>query len=297
MEARKPGMSLTRREVVALGALSLSGSLQAASKRFRTLPAALAQLEKINGGRLGAAILDTATGERSGYRERERFPMCSTFKFLLVSAVLQRVDRHDEALDRAIAIPPRILLFHSPVSEAHAGATMTVAALCEAVLTDSDNTAANTLLDTLGGPRGITRFCRSIGDTETRLDRIELGLNEALAGDPRDTTTPAAMVSDLHTLLLGNLLSQASRTRLTASMERCRTGLDRLRAKLPAGWRAADRTGSNGVHTSNDIAVVWPPGKPPLIVAAYITQCPGPETKRVAMLAAIGSLVASHREN
>jgi beta-lactamase class A len=292
MQARKARMSLTRREVVALGVLSLSGPLQAAPKRFSPLSAALARMEKTNGGRLGAAVLDTATGERSGYREHERFPMCSTFKFLLASAVLQRVDRHDEALDRAIAIPPGPLLSHSPVAEAHAGATMTVAALCEAVLTDSDNTAANALLDTIGGPPGITRFCRSIGDSETRLDRMELALNESLAGDPRDTTTPAAMAGDLHTLLLGSMLSPASRTKLTLSMERCRTGLDRLRAKLPAGWRAADRTGSNGEHTSNDVAVLWPPGKPPIIVAAYITQCPGPETKRVAMLAEIGSLVA-----
>src|SRR6185312_15055618 len=114
----------------------VSGYLQAAPARFSSLPAALAQIEKTNGGRLGAAVLDTATGERSGYRERERFPMCSTFKFLLASAVLQRVDRHDESLDRAIAIPQGPLLSHSPVSEAHAGATMTVAALCEAVLTD-----------------------------------------------------------------------------------------------------------------------------------------------------------------
>lgn len=286
-------MSLTRREVLALGALSVSGYLQAVPRRFSTLPAALAEMEKTNGGRLGVAVLDTATGERSGRREHERFPMCSTFKFLLASAVLRRVDRHDEALDRVIAIPVQPLLSHSPISEAHAGGAMTVAALCEAVLTDSDNTAANALLDTIGGPPGITSFCRSIGDTETRLDRFELAMNEALAGDPRDTTTPAAMVRDLHTLLLGNELSQASRTQLTLSMEGCRTGLDRLRAKLPAGWRAADRTGSNGAHTSNDIAVVWPPGKPPVIVAAYITQCPGPESKRVAMLARFGSVLAA----
>jgi beta-lactamase class A len=292
MEGRKPRMLLTRREVVALGVLSVSGYLQAAPARFSGLPAALAQIEKTNGGRLGAAVLDTATGERSGYRERERFPMCSTFKFLLASAVLQRVDRHDESLHRAIAIPPKPLLSHSPLTEAHAGATMTVGALCEAVLTDSDNTAANALLDIIGGPPGITTFCRSIGDSKTRLDRRELALNESLAGDPRDTTTPAAMVDDLHRLLLESVLSQASRNQLTLSMEGCRTGLDRLRAKLPASWRAADRTGSNGEHTSNDIAVLWPPGKPPIIVAAYITQCPGPETKRTAMLSEVGRLVA-----
>lgn len=293
MAAGKSAMSLTRREVIALGALSLSGHVQAVPKRFGTLRAMLVRMEKTNGGRLGVAVLDTASGERSGYREQERFPMCSTFKFLLAAAVLHRVDRHDEELHRAIAIPPKPLLSHSPVTEAHAGATMTVGALCDAVLTDSDNTAANTLLDTVGGPPGITGFCRSIGDAETRLDRNELALNESLAGDPRDTTTPMAMVGDLHALLLGSVLSPASRNQLTLGMEGCRTGLDRLRAKLPAGWRAADRTGSNGTHTTNDIGVLWPPGRPPIIVAAYITQCPGPEAKREAMLAQIGSFVAA----
>jgi len=283
---------ISRRRFVAIAAaLSPAGVLHAVPKRFGTLPAALAQLEKTNGGRLGVAVLDTETGERSGRRGDERFPMCSTFKFLLASAVLQRVDRHQETLDRALAIPQKPLLFNSPLTEPHAGGTMTIAALCHAVLTQSDNTAANTLLATIGGPPGITKFSRSIGDTVTRLDRMELALNEALAGDPRDTTSPIAMAGDLKTVLLGNVLSPDSRKQLTEWLEANITGLDRLRAKLPAGWRAADKTGSNGEHTTNDIAVFWPPGKSPVIVTAYITQCPGPESKRNSMLAQIGRLV------
>ncbi len=282
---------LSRRQFVALAALSFPGYLYAAPQRFGNLPTALAQLEKINGGRLGVVVYDTANGERADYRPSERFPMCSTFKFLLASAVLQRVDGRHETLDRSLAIPPKPLLSHSPLTEVHAGGTMTIAALCHAVLTQSDNTAANLLLATLGGPTGITSFSRSIGDTVTRLDRTELSLNESLAGDPRDTTSPAAMAGDLKALLLGNVLSQASRTQLTAWMEANVTGLTRLRAKLPAGWRAADKTGSNNEHTSNDIAVLWPADKPPIIVTAYITQCVGPESKREAMLAEIGRLV------
>jgi beta-lactamase class A len=217
--------------------------------------------------------------------------MCSTFKFLLVSAVLRRVDRHQETLDRAIPIPSKPLLSNSPLTEPHAGGTMTVAALCQAAVIRSDNTAANLLLERIGGPPGITNFARSIGDPVTRLDRTELSLNEALAGDPRDTTSPAAMVSNLKSVLLGNVLSQAAREQLTQWMEANLTGLDRLRANLPKGWRAADKTGSNGEHTANDIAVFWPSGKSPLIVAAYITQCPGPESKRAGMLADIGTEV------
>jgi beta-lactamase class A len=288
----QPGIQmLSRRSFVAITALALPRLLDAMPTSFTTLARALAHLEQTNGGRLGVGVLDTATGAQSGYRMDERFPMCSTFKFLLGSAVLQRVDRRQETLDRAIAIPRKPLLFNSPLTEPHAGGTMTIEALCHAALTQSDNTAANLLLESIGGPRGITSFARSIGDTVTRLDRTETALNEALAGDPRDTTSPAAMVGDLKAVLLGNVLLPASRERLTRWMAANLTGLDRLRANLPEGWRAADKTGSNGEHTSNDIAVLWPPGKPPVIIAAYITQCTGPESKRSVMLAETGRLV------
>lgn len=282
---------LSRRCFVTMTAIALPGLLHARTRSFDALPAALARLEQANGGRLGVAVLDTASGERAGYRADERFPMCSTFKFLLASAVLQRVDRHQETLGRAIAIPAKPLLFNSPLTEPSAGATMTIAALCHAVLTRSDNTAANLLLESIGGPSGITRFARSIGDTVTRLDRMEMSLNESLADDPRDTTAPTAMADDLRSVLLGNGLSSASRDQLTAWMSANLTGLEQLRAKLPAGWHAADKTGSNGKHTSNDIAVLWPVDKPPIIIAAYITQCPGPESGRAAILADIGRLV------
>jgi beta-lactamase class A len=282
---------LSRRSFVAITVLALPRLLDAMPMSLTALPGAFAHLEQINGGRLGVAVLDTASGAHSGYRMDERFPMCSTFKFLLASAVFERVDRRQETLDRAIAIPQKPLLFNSPLTEPHAGGTMTIAALCHAALTRSDNTAANLLLETIGGPGGITSFARSIGDTVTRLDRTETSLNESLPGDPRDTTSPAAMVGDLKAVLLGNVLSPVSREQLTQWMAANVTGLVCLRANLPEGWRAADKTGSNGQHTSNDVAVLWPVGKPPVIIAAYITQCAGPESKRSAMLAEIGRLV------
>jgi beta-lactamase class A len=280
-----------RREFLAVSALSLPGLLRAAPTRFNHLPSALAQLEQTNGARLGVAVLDTGSGERAYYRGDERFPMCSTFKFLLASAVLRRVDARQETLERTLAIPAKPLLFNSPLTDPYAGGTMTVAALCQAALTRSDNTAANLLLETIGGPAGMTSFCRSIGDAVTRLDRTETSLNESLPGDPRDTTSPVAMADNLRSVLLGDILSPPSRDRLTRWMEACLTGLERLRAGLPKDWRAADKTGANGKDTSNDIAILWPAGKPPVIITAYITQCPGDESKRTAMLAEIGRLV------
>jgi beta-lactamase class A len=285
------GTVLTRRTFVGFSGLAIPGLGCAAYRGAADVRGRLEQLEKLNGGRIGVTMLDTATGGFASHRQHERFPMCSTFKFLLAGAVLQRVDHGRESLQRALAIPALPLLSHSPLTQAHAGASMSIEALCHAVLTHSDNTAANLLLGTLGGPAGITEFSRSIGDGETRLDRTELALNEALANDPRDTTTPAAMAGDMKLLLLGSVLTPASRSQLTAWMQASVTGLDRLRANLPSGWRAADKTGSNGQHTANDIAIFWPPARPAVIVTAYITQCRGPESKRAGILRQIGQLV------
>jgi beta-lactamase class A len=293
-------MMITRRDLLAMGALTAVGAatlppaLRAeSSRRFHTLPAALAALEKVNTGRLGVAVFDTGSGERSGYRADQRFALCSTFKMLLAAAVLERADGGREHLDRAIAVPARPLIGNSPLTEEHAGGQMTVSALCHAILTRSDNTAANLLLETLGGPDGITRFARSIGDTVTRLDRTETSLNEARPGDPRDTTSPRAMVGNLRTLLLGDVLAPGSREQLTQWMIANKTGEVRLRARLPQDWRAGDKTGSNLKDTANDIAILWPAHGAPVLVAAYLTECAGPEDTRNAVLAEVGRLIAA----
>jgi beta-lactamase class A len=283
---------LKRRDLLPL-LLCLPAAAAAGSRRLAHLRGQLQQLEAGCGGRLGVAVLDTATGEASGHRAAERFPMCSTFKVLLAASILERVGRHQEQLERPLVIPAEPLLANSPLTAPHAGGTLSVAELCEAVLTQSDNTAANLLLATVGGPAGITAYARSLGDAVTRLDRTELDLNEALPGDPRDTTTPQAMAQDLKTLLLGTALPVSLRSQLRSWMEASPRGLDCLRAGLPQGWRAADKTGRNGTHTTNNIAVVWPPGRPPLVIAAYITQYPGPEAQRAALLADIGRRIAA----
>lgn len=275
-------------------ALALPRSLRAEAPepRFQQLPAAFATLEKENGGRLGVFVLDTGSGETAGRRADERFAMCSTFKMLLAASVLSRADAGKENPDRTIAIPANGFLGNSPITKEHAGGSMTMRDLCQAAVTRSDNTAANLLLDTIGGPPGITQFARSLGDTVTRLDRIETSLNDATPGDPRDTTSPAAMVSDWQKLLLGSFLSASSRKQLTDWLIATTTGTKRLRAGFPSDWAAGDKTGTNGENTSNDVAIVWPENQPPVIVAAYLTECPGPESKREAVLAEVGRLVA-----
>ena len=284
---------LTRREFV-LGTVAsgVAGAACAACAEADVLAAAFARIEKDGGGRLGVAVLDTQTGLRSGYREHERFAMCSTFKLLAAAAILRRVDAGAERLDRRIRFEPKDLVTYSPVTEKHTADGMTLAELCHAAVTLSDNTAGNLLLAALGGPAGITAFARSLGDAVTRLDRIEPELNEAKPGDPRDTTSPAAMTANLRALLIGDALSAASRAQLTAWLAANKTGDMRLRARLPAGWRVGDKTGTGGNGSNNDVGVFWPPGRAPILVSAYLTETGVPPEQRNATIAAVGQAVA-----
>lgn len=253
----------------------------------------LADIEKASGGRLGVGVLDTGNGRRAGHRADERFPLCSTFKFLAAAFVLARVDQRKERLERRVVYGPRDLVTHSPVTEKHADGTgMTVAQLCEATLTLSDNTAANLLLQSFGGPKGLTAFMRSIGDAKTRLDRFETALNEARPGDLRDTTTPAAMSRSMQKILLGDILTQPSRAQLLQWLDGNKTGDERIRAGLPADWKVGDRTGSGQNGTTNDIAILRPPGRAPILLSVYLTETAAASAARNAALASVAAAVA-----
>ena len=281
---------------VALGGWGMGIARAAPEDGFAGLPRAFARIEAARGGRLGVAVLDTGSGRRAGYRQEERFPMCSTFKALLAGAVLARVDAGLDRLERRIRFTRADLVAWSPVTEAQAGSSdgMTLAALCEATMTTSDNTAANLLLGVVGGPAGLTAYLRRLGDGVTRLDRYETALNEARPGDPRDTTSPVAMLASLHALTLGTALSAASRELLLAWLRANRTGDRRLRARLPRGWQVGDKTGTGANGTSNDIGLLWPPdGGAPLVVAAYLTGGPADGAVRDAALADVGAAVAA----
>jgi beta-lactamase class A len=165
------------------------------------------------------------------------------------------------------------LLEYAPVARANlARGWLSIEELCAASVQVSDNTAANLLIDVVGGPNGVTKFARSIGDSITRLDRREPELNENVAGDPRDTTTPAAMATTARTLLLGKTLNQQSRNRLIGWMTTSTRGLDRLRAGLPESWRVGSKAGTGPNGALNDVAITWPPHHAPILVASYMTD-------------------------
>jgi len=253
----------------------------------------LAGIEARLGGRLGVAARRLGGGATLSHRADERFKMCSTFKLLLAAAVLRKVDEGRESLDRALSYGPADILSYAPAAKAHlAEGSMSVEDLCIAAVTLSDNTAANLLLASLGGPGGVTAFARSLGDEVTRLDRNEPALNTTGPGDPRDTTSPAAAVGDLRRLAFGDALTPASRDLLVGWMTRTQTGAHRLRAGVPASARMGDKTGSyDADSTANDIAIIWPPGGSPILVAAYATGSGAPIERVEAALAEVGTVV------
>jgi beta-lactamase class A len=287
---------MNRREVVTSVAATVAtfGLLKANAVRAAVafLADELSRIESTSGGRLGVALLDTGTQRHAEQRAAELFPMCSTFKLLAAAAVLKRAEEGQDQLQRRIMFQSSDLVMYSPVTKDHAGGDgMTLAELCAAALNYSDNTAGNLLLASLGGPQALTTFVRSIGDPITRLDRIEPDLNEAVPGDPRDTTTPAAMLQNLRSLLFGNVLSAASKDQLTAWLLGNRTGDARLRAGLPPGWRCGDKTGSGERGSTNDIGVIWPPQGAPVLVTVYLTETTATSEARNATLADVGRAI------
>jgi len=292
---------LSRRQSLAgsLLALPVLVGLSAAGRTAddNTGEAQLAALESKHPGRICVSILDMASGKRIEHRAGERILMCSTFKALAAALVLARVDKGDEKLDRRIHYRKSDLIDYSPATEPNAGENgMTVGDLCAAAVTLSDNTAANLLLASFGGPEAITTFCRSIGDEITRLDRTEPTLNyHDTPNDERDTTTASAMLESLRRLLFTDVLTPASRSQLAAWLITNKTGDTRLRAGLPKNWLVGDKTGTNGdkAGNANDIAVLWPANRAPIIVTAY---CEIPEIaadERNAIIAEIGRIAAA----
>ena len=216
----------------------------------------IAAIEAKTGSRIGVAAVDTSGAKRLEHRSEEHFPMCSTFKFLAAAAVLKRVDEEKENLERFIRYNAKDILEYAPV-------------LCAAAIEQSDNTAGNLLLDAIGGPPGLTDFARTIGDQITRLDRKEPELNSAIHGDERDTTTPSAMCSNMQRLLLGNVLSESSRRQLEDWLQHNETGTLMTRAGVPKTWTVGDKTGRCANGATNDIAIIHPPDRAPILVAIY----------------------------
>jgi len=266
---------LIQRRTLLLGAsvLPLAGACTAwpGTESQSSAEARLAALESAAGGRLGVVGFNTGSGARIQHRAHERFPLCSTFKLMLAAAVLERSAKDASLLPRNVSYGKGDLIDHSPITEKHVATGMTVAGMCAATIQYSDNAAANLLLKVLGGPSAVTAFARGIGDQAFRLDRTEPELNTSIPGDPRDTTTPAAMSDSIQRLVLGDALGAGQRDQLRTWLLGNTTSTERFLAGVPAGWKVGDKTGAGSYGSTNDVGVLWPPTGAPIVLSVYLT--------------------------
>ena len=284
-------MKITRRHLVNLALASALATPAAAARADRELKA----IQKQIGGRLGVHALDTQSGKRFGIDDKSRYAMASTFKLPLAAALLWQVDRGAFKLDRTLPISRDGLLPHSPSVEAAlaAGSTsMSLRELCVAIITVSDNAAANILLTGIGGPQALTTFMRNVGDEVTRMDRMETEVNSNLPGDPRDTTTPRAMVDSMLRIFTQDVLSIPSRALLIDWLSAAKTGLERVHAGIPKTWLVGDKTGTGDNGAVNDLVIAFPPQRRPVLVAVYMSGSQLPLAQLNAAHAQIGALVA-----
>lgn len=234
----------------------------------------LAKLEASSGGRLGLSAVNTADNMHIDYRAAERFPFCSTGKVMVVSAILKKSEKNSAILQKKNMYTQKDVSIsgYAPVTKQHIDNGMSVAELCKAAIEYSDNTAMNLLMKIIGGPKAVTSYARSIHDDTFKLDRWEPQLNSAIPGDNRDTTTPFAMVNSLRGLAFGDYLTFAKRKMLLAWLKNNTTGNTKIRAGVPPNWLVGDKTGSGSYGTTNDIAIIWPPKNPPIVMVIFFTK-------------------------
>ena len=286
---------IARRELLAGALATAIATTMAPGAHAASADKALKRIRERVGGRLGVHALDSQSGKRWGIDENSRYAMASTFKLPLAAALLWQVDRKAFTLDHNLAIEPKDLLPNSPAVDAKLTSgsdSMTIRELCRAVVTQSDNAAANVLLDGIGGPSALTAFFRTIGDEITRLDRREPALNQNVPGDQRDTTTPRAMVDSMLRIFTQDVLSIPSRALLIDWMIASRTGMDRVRAGLPKSWNPGDKTGTGANGAFNDLVIAYPPNRRPVFVAVYMSESKLGPKELAAAHAEIGTLIA-----
>lgn len=264
-----------RRVLTGVGALALGACDVAPASptlEIRQTPGAwevdLGALEAAHGGRIG---LEARDGNMASWRAHERFNYCSTFKTFLATATLERVQRGEEQLDRAIPITAADMVFHAPITQPAVGSTLTIEQLCKGTVEVSDNPAANLLIRELGGIDAFRAWYRSIGDQSTTVDRLEPMMNRK--DGEKDTTTPAQAASNL-TSVFGSgaiqpQLEEPLLARLRGWMIDSPTGASRIKGGVPSGWTVAHKTGTGGTGQTNDIGVIQPPSGDPIHIAIY----------------------------
>lgn len=258
-----------------------------------TTTEAISAIEKRIDGRIGVAVLNSSDDQIWHYKGNQKFPLMSTFKTLACSKMLKMSEDGQLNINMEKVVEKNSLVVWSPVTKALVGKAITLVKACEATMLTSDNTAANIVLAHIGGPSGVTSFMRLIGDMDTRLDRIEPDLNEAIQGDMRDTTTPKVMVNSLQQIFFGGTISQKASDQLTTWMQKNTISDALLRSVLPEGWYIADRTGAGGNGSRAITAIIWSESHSPIIVAIYVTETELTLSERNQVIAEVGAVIVN----
>ncbi|MCF7354638.1 CARB/PSE/RTG family carbenicillin-hydrolyzing class A beta-lactamase [Vibrio sp. CK2-1] len=263
----------------------------ASSEAFMQVEQEVRLVEQNLNAQVGVAILNTETGENWDHNGNERFPLTSTFKTIACAKLLYDFDKGKVPLDAKVQVKSTDLVTYSPIIEKHVGSEITLTDACHAAMTMSDNTAANIIIKAVGGTQSITNFVKNIGDTQTRLDRMEPDLNEGALNDPRDTTTPTAITNTLNELLFGSTLSDTSKEQLKEWMVNNQVTGNLLRSVLPNDLKIADRSGAGGFGARSITAIVWNDQRAPIIISIYIAQTDASMEQRNAAIVNIGRVI------
>ncbi|WP_194926285.1 class A beta-lactamase [Catenulispora pinisilvae] len=227
--------------------------------------AAFTALQSRYHAQLGLYALDTGSGRTVAFQADQRFASCSTIKALAAAELLHR--ETDAQLNQTITYSAADLVDYSPVTSQHVAGGMSLTAVMTAAVEVSDNAALNLMLNQLGGPPALQSALRGLNDPTTNADRTEPTVNSAVPGDVRDTSTPRALAEDLRAYALGDVLTPQRRAMLTGWLTANTTGGPYIRAAVPPGWTVGDKTGNGDYGTRNDIAVLWPPHRAPIVIA------------------------------
>lgn len=273
------------------GVLACLVSTASTATNYQTVEAQIKRSEAEMAARIGVSILDTEKDQIWNYRGEERFPLTSTFKTILCAKLLRDADDEKLSLDKTVKVEKSKLVTYSPVMEKRIDQQVSLGDACSATMLTSDNTAANIVLESVGGPQDLTQFIRGYGDQATRIDRYETELNEGTPKDVRDTTTPEAMVKSLNVLLFGNVLSLEAREQLTLWLRENKVTGNLLRSVLPHGWNIGDRSGAGGNGSRSITAVVWPADSYPVIISIYVTETTASFEERNAAVVKIGQSI------
>ncbi|WP_260484101.1 serine hydrolase [Sphingomicrobium flavum] len=262
----------------------------------RRIAAELNAIEQRTGGTLAVALLDR-NGQPLILRNSST-PMatCSAFKFQLAAAALDAARKGEFDLDTPIAFDKAALPGYSPVLEKDTDSAVTLGEAIEAALTLSDNGATNIIMRALGGPRKVSERFNLMRDFQIRMHRYETDLNQNAKGDLRDTSNAIGFAQAIHRLALSDMLHPDDRVTLLRLSAASTTGLDRVRAGLPEGWKVGDKTGTckpegHEDQQINDIGwIETPAGFFSFAVLVQRPTAPGRDVK--AAMADVGRLMA-----